>query len=277
MRIAEISVRERGAAALRAVLLPDWHKIRSLPVTNEFEHLRVVLVAARNPLNIGAAARAMSNFGFLHLRVVNPYEVAFREARSAVGAAALLAGAEEYQSVAQAVADCALVVGTTAAGKRELQHPLRRLENGARLIRRQVRSGRVAVLFGSEKVGLSNNDLSHCHWLMRIPTREDHGSMNLGQAVAVCLYELVRDAKTARSPEKTELTAAGEIERITTVLFDVLRATRYWNPGATTPTEEKVRRLVRRLHLQAGDAEVLLGMLRQILWKLREGEKPSAS
>lgn len=72
----------------------------------ERDRLRVVLVATRNPLNLGAAARAMSNFGFLRLRVVNPYQVAFREARSATDAAPLLAQAEEYKSVAEAVADC---------------------------------------------------------------------------------------------------------------------------------------------------------------------------
>ena len=133
----------------------------------ELDRLRVVLVAPRNPLNIGAAARAMSNFGFPRLRVVNPYEVAFREARSAVGASALLAAAEEFKTVAEAVADCSLVVGTTAVARRELQHPLRRLEDGARLIRKQLASSRVALLFGSEKVGLRNEDLSQCHWLLR--------------------------------------------------------------------------------------------------------------
>jgi len=92
-------------------------------VKRDWDHLRVVLVEARNPLNIGAAARAMSNFGVRHLRVVNPYEVAFRQARSAVGAADLLATAEEYKSVAEAVADCRLVVGTTAVGHRDLHHP----------------------------------------------------------------------------------------------------------------------------------------------------------
>ncbi len=101
------------------------------------DRLCVVLVDARNPLNIGAAARAMSNFGFLRLRVVNPYDVAFREAKSAVGAASVLADAEEFKNVADAVADCTLVVGTTAVRHRELQHPLRRLEYGARLIRRE--------------------------------------------------------------------------------------------------------------------------------------------
>src|SRR5574341_605496 len=136
------------------------------------DRLRVVLVSPRNPLNIGAAARAMSNFGFTRLRLVNPYPVAFREARSAVGASAILEGAREFPTLAEAVADCALVVGTTALGHRELQHALRRLEYGARLIRKQLAAGPAALLFGSEKFGLSNDDLSHCHWLMRIPARE---------------------------------------------------------------------------------------------------------
>ena len=235
------------------------------------DNLCVVLVATRNPLNLGAAARAMSNFGVWQLRVVNPYELAFREARSAVGAAALLAGAEEYKSVADAVADCTLVVGTTAVRHRELQHPLRRLDSGARLIRRQLvggGEGRVALLFGSEKVGLSNQDLSHCDWLMHIPTREKHISMNLGQAVAVCLYELVREPRTVRQPETPKRATAGETERITAVLLEALRASGYVKPSAAASTAEKLRRLVRRLNLQATDAAVLLGMLRQIVWKL---------
>src|SRR5271167_3779196 len=149
----------------------------------------------------------MSNFGFRHLRVVNPYEPGYREARSAVGAADVLADAEQFPSVAEAVADCALVVGTTAVRHRELQHSLRRLEEGARLIRKHMASGRVALLFGSEKFGLSNEDLSHCHWLMRIPTREENISMNLGQAVAVCLYELIRDAKAVRAAAESKPSA----------------------------------------------------------------------
>src|SRR4029077_12778907 len=86
-------------------------------MTSDLDSLRVVLVATRNPLNIGAAARAMSNFGIERMRVVNPYDKAFREARSAVGAAGLLAKAEEYDDMAEAVADCRLVVGTTAVGR----------------------------------------------------------------------------------------------------------------------------------------------------------------
>ena len=212
----------------------------------------------------------MNNFGFQRLRVVNPYAVAFLEARSAVGASRLLARAEEHKSVAEAVADCALVVGTTAVGHRQLQHPLRRLEYGARLIRKQLASSRVALLFGSEKRGLSNHDLSYCHWLMRIPTREEHSSMNLGQAVAVCLYELVRE-KSARPSEKVQPATQGEMERITAMLFDALRASGYVKLGAAALPHEKLRRLVRRLRLQSGDTKVWLGMLRQIAWKLQSG------
>jgi TrmH family RNA methyltransferase len=235
----------------------------------EFDGLRVVLVAARNPLNIGAAARAMGNFGFSRLRVVNPYELAFREARSAVGASALLASAEEYQSVAEAVADCRLVVGTTAVGHRELQHALRRLEYGGRLIRKQLGSSPVALLFGSERFGLSNRDLSHCHWLIRIPTSEQHISMNLGQAVAVCLYELVRDARVAGVSEKATLATAGEVERITAILCDLLGDSVYMDPRRAVSTEERVRRMVHRLKLSARDAEGWLGILRQIAWTMR--------
>jgi len=246
-----------------------------LPAANEFDRLRVVLVSARNPLNIGAAARAMSNFGFPHLRVVNPYEAAFREARSAVGASALLASAEEYKTVADAVADCTLVVGTTAVRHRELQHPLRRLEYGARLIRKQLGLSRVALLFGSEKFGLSNAALSHCHWLMRIPTCEGNISMNLGQAVAVCLYELVRGGKAARQTEKVERATADDLERITTTLLNAMRSSGYLHRRPIADVEERMRRLVRRLNLPARDAVVWLGILRQIVWKLRL-EKPLA-
>src|SRR6266566_5730666 len=236
--------------------------------------LRLILVAPRNPLNIGAAARAMSNFGFFHLRVVNPYELAFREARSAVGAAPLLARAEEFKTLAEAVQDCTLVVGTTAVGQRQLQHPVRRLDQAAPLVRKHLAGSRVALLFGSEKRGLSNEDLSHCHWLLRIPTREEHRSMNLGQAVAVCLYELARNPQAAPHSEKPIAVTASDLERLTSLLLDALHASGYLKPRSAALTEEKIRRLVWRLHLSAPDAELCVGMLRQILWKLCSGPDP---
>jgi TrmH family RNA methyltransferase len=227
----------------------------------EAENLRVVLVAARNPLNIGAAARAMSNFGFLRLRVVNCYDVAFREARSAVGAPQLLKNAEEYSSVADAIADCALVVGTTAGGSRQLQQDLIRLDSGGGMIRARLLSERVALLFGSEKRGLSNEDLSYCHWLMRIPTRDAHSSMNLGQAVAVCLYELIRTESAAVAEQAEKRASGAALERMTRSLLDVLGESGYTKPGTEAATEEKARRLVRRMNLSEEDAELWTGML----------------
>jgi len=240
------------------------------------DNLRVVLVSTRNPLNIGAAARAMANFGFCRLRVVQPYDVAFREARSAVGAAPLLQAAEEFSSVAEAVADCRLVVGTTSVGHRQLQHTLRRLESGARLLEQALAEAPAALLFGSEKFGLSNDDLSHCHWLIRIHTADADLSMNLGQAVAVCLYELARDPQPTTPPDRRKRATSGEIEQITSMLLDALGRSGYVNPVTESSTDEKIRRLLRRLDIGAHDAPVLMGMLRQILWALSHEHPPSA-
>ena len=240
-----------------------------MPAVSQSDRLHVVLVATRNPLNIGAAARAMSNFGFSRLRLVTPFEPAFREARSAVGASQLLASAEVFENVAEAVADCTLVVGTTAVRHRDLHHPLRRLEGGARLWRKHLASSRMALLFGSEKRGLSNEDFSHCHWLVRIPTSDRNISMNLGQAVAVCLYEVIRLGKTAGRQEKQKAAKVGEVERITKVLLEALDASGYLSRRRVNDSEDRIRRLVRRLHLEGEDTDAWLGMLRQIVWKLR--------
>jgi TrmH family RNA methyltransferase len=214
----------------------------------------------------------MSNFGVRRLRVVNPYEVAFREARSAVGASEVLKNAEEYPTIADAVADCSLVVATTTLRNRERQHPMHRLEDGVCRILKALSSQPTAIIFGSEKVGLSNVDLSYCHWLMHIPTREEHPSMNLGQAVAVCLYEIARNEEVQASANKDQLAAAGELERLTETLLKTLHGSGYFEQSTAT-NELKIRRLVRRLNLHADDAELMLGMLRQILWKIGPTEK----
>lgn len=234
----------------------------------------VVLVRPRNPLNIGAAARAMSNFGAHRLRLVNPYAPGFREARSAVGASELLENAEEYKAVAEAVADCALVVGTTAVRNRVLQQPVRRLdEHPGTAIRRQLQTERVALLFGSEKIGLTNKDLSHCHWLLNIPTKEQNISMNLGQAVAVCLYELARGPSLPSAVKDFEPATAGQTEQITEGLLESLRISGYVKPGTEVMFEKKARGLILRCKLEAYDAKLLLGMVRQIVWKLRQAIK----
>jgi TrmH family RNA methyltransferase len=231
----------------------------------------VVLVEPRNPLNIGAVARAMSNFGFSKLHLVNPYTVAFREARSAVRSHYILEQAECFSSVAEAIAGSALVVGTTAVGHRDLHVPLYRLEAAGQIIRQELLAARVALLFGSEKFGLSNEHMSHCHWLLRIPTRIEHGSMNLGQAVAICLYELRREtaAEAQRFPVPAPLSAEDN-ERFTALLLEALTRSGYVQPITAGSTELKLRRLVRRLGMPSSDSETWFGILRQILWKLKQ-------
>lgn len=230
----------------------------------------MVLISTRNPLNIGAVARAMSNFGFHRLRVVHPYDTAFREARSAVGAPDLLRDAEEFPSVAEAVADCSLVIGTTAIGTRRPEIPAYRLENGSWPLREHLLSGRVALLFGSEKRGLSKDDLNHCHWLMRIPTREGHISMNLGQAAAVCLYELIRSEVAPEASVTPPAATSDQLERMTRALLDALASGGYIKPGAEAATEAKTRRMIRRLNLAPEDAETWTGMFAKILFRLRQ-------
>jgi TrmH family RNA methyltransferase len=240
----------------------------------------VVLVRARNPNNIGAVARAMHDFGFRHLRVVNEYVVPFESARSAVDASEVMAGAVAFSCVADAVADCTLVVGTTAVGERALQHPLHVLPEASGMIGEALagEGGRIALLFGSEKTGLSNDELSHCHWLLTIPMEQHeevrHPSMNLGQAVAVCLYELVRSARGGTVPASREKAAAaesGETERLTALLTEVLEESGYTKRHPANCGEGQIRRLVLRTGFAVNDLPVWMGVLRQVLWRIRRG------
>jgi TrmH family RNA methyltransferase len=239
----------------------------------QLDRVVVVLVRARDPNNIGAVARAMHDFGFRHLRVVNDYAVPFHSAKSAVDASSVLEAAIEAATVAEAVADCTLVIGTTAVGERDLDHPLHELPHAATLIRAEIAKteGRVALLFGSEKTGLSNDELSHCNWLMTIPMHQRadirHPSMNLGQAAAVCLFELVRDAEASPAEAPTH-TSAGDLERLTALLTEVLDRTGYIRRHPANCDPAQIRRLTRRMGLEPSDAPVWMGVLRQILWKL---------
>jgi TrmH family RNA methyltransferase len=233
--------------------------------------LCVVLVRARNPNNIGAVARAMHGFGFSDLRLVNEYSVGLEKARSAVDASAILAGAREFASVADAVADCNLVVGTTAVGKRKQEHPLYTLAEGGGLLRSAL-THRVALLFGSEKTGLSNEALSHCHWLMTIPMHQTpglrHASMNLGQAAAVCLYELIRQSNAPSLNQAQTAASAEDLERVTELLGEVLAGIGYARRRPASAERTEVRRMVRRMHLNQSDARRWIGVLRQLIWKM---------
>jgi len=234
----------------------------------------VVLVRARNPSNIGAVARAMHDFGASHLRIVNEYAVPFEEARAAVDAAAVLSSAKAFTSLAEAVADCTLVVGTTAVGERALEHPLHALPEASEAIHAELASkeARVALVFGSEKTGLSNEELSLCNWLLTIPMQQHedlrHPSMNLGQAAAVCLYELVRRPGVHAGTGVREAARASEVERLIALFRETLEAAGYTRRHPSNSSEAQIRRLVLRMGLSAADAPVWMGIFRQILWKV---------
>jgi tRNA/rRNA methyltransferase len=176
--------------------------------------------------------------------------------------------ARVYESVAEAVDDCSLVVGLTAAQRRELQQPIAPLAAGIAPIREH--GGRVGLMFGSEKTGLSNEDMSYCHALMRIPTSPETPSMNLGQAVAVCLYELTRENEAPPRPMRPDAIHGSDAEQVTKMLLEVLERSGYTKRITAVSTEQKIRRWVRRTRLSRRDAPLLLGILRQVLWKLRE-------
>ena len=263
----------------------------------------VVLVRARNPSNIGASARAIHDLGFSHLRIVNEFPVPFQAAlateRAAVDASSVLESAREFPAVSDAVADCTLVFGTTAVGERVLEHPLQLLADAAQTIGTQLAAdpnARVAILFGSEKTGLSNDELSHCHALLTIPMnprapatdKARHLSMNLGQAVAVTLYALAATSENKPVPHSSQPhrdewdpvqthAPSGEIERLTTLLRALLETSGYTRRHPANAREPIIRRLVRRMALNPADAQVWTGILRQFQHALAGGTSETQS
>ena len=251
------------------------------------DRLSVVLVSPRNPLNIGAAARAMANFGFSRLAVVAPYEphwreaksdAHWREARSAVGASDLLQNARSTKTLAEAVANCTLVVGTASIDRRKPEQPLIPLPEFAPLIQKELaRGGRVGLVFGSEKRGLSREDLAHCHVLTVIPTDPQQPSMNLGQAVAVCLYEIASRINetplpgTNQGPAEDAVPASTrDLDLLAGVVEETMLAAKYSPAAMRKANRHDLDLLLRRLTLTRDDTRRVLGFFRRILWRLKQ-------
>ena len=247
----------------------------------------------------------MANFGFSRLSVVAPFAPTWREARSAVGAPELLVNAVESATLAEAVADATLVAGTGTLTWRKPEQRVVPLPELAPLIARELgRGGRVALVFGPEKHGLTREDLSFCHLLVEIPTDLRQPSMNLGQAVAVCLYELAARCMVADSageladagPESSKFPAGAKahadfeactarlkscpdtklpvatserLDLLAGVVEETMQAAGY-SPRAMQPANRRdLRLLLRRLTLSARDTRRILGLFRRILWRLK--------
>jgi TrmH family RNA methyltransferase len=235
---------------------------------------RIVLVRPRNPLNIGAAARAMANFGFRDLVAVEPFAPSWQETRSAVGAEDVVLSARAVDGLLDAIGDATLVIGTTAGARRTLdREPILLQELPAWLAQNAGKRSRAALLFGSEKHGLTNDDFSHCHAIVRIPTSLETPSMNLGQAVAVCCYELARAQAVAARPPASRVylsdpANARSVEHVFERAARVLDETGYLKPKSRAATLLKLRRLLLGLRLSNNDVKILGGVLAQIEWKL---------
>jgi tRNA/rRNA methyltransferase len=261
------------------------------------DRTEIVLVSPRNPLNIGAVARAMANFGFTRLTVAAPYAPHWREARSAIGAPDLLQNAHEAASLATAVADCTFVAGTgTLTHRKPEQMVLSLPEFGPILANQLDRGGRVALVFGPEKHGLTRDDLSYCHTLVEIPTDPRQPSMNLGQAAAVCLYELARGVTAGStgfrglppfrqeqgermrhggseahlSAQVEELAAtSSSLDRLAGLIEETMIAAGY-SPRAMQPANRHdLRMLLRRLGPSVLDTRRMLGLFHRILYRMQ--------
>lgn len=239
------------------------------------DRFEIVLVSPRNPLNIGAVARAMANFGFVHLSVVAPFEPHWREAKSAVGASKVLQNAKRAERLVEALADCAFVVGTGSLGRRKPEQPVVPLPELAALIQKQMGHGeRIALVFGSEKRGLSRDDLAHCHVVTAIPTDPLQPSMNLGQAVAVCLYEITtrmgESAQAATWGQEAPVPATtSELELLASVIEETMYAAKYSPAAMRQANRHDLDLLLRRIALTDRDAARILGFFRRMLWQLK--------
>jgi tRNA/rRNA methyltransferase len=230
-----------------------------------------VLVRPRDPNNIGAAARAMKNFGFRDLAVVTPHAPVWNEVVSAVNAVDVLTNARVCDSLAEAIAECTLVIGTKDRTAVEWKQTLFTPRDLHEKLQRD--NHRFALVFGPEKHGLTNADLALCHQTMSIPTQPNCPSMNLGQAVAVCCYELVREAmlQTVRNipaEKSNELATAGEIEQTLQMMVDALDKAEFLLPGNETAIRNKLRQSLLRFALTNREIRLLCGALRQINAKL---------
>ena len=239
------------------------------------DRLEVVLVSPRNPLNIGAVARAMANFGFSRLTVVAPYAPHWREAKSAVGAPHLLTAAREFPTLAEALADCTFVAGTGTLTHRKPEQPVVPLPAFAPLLETELArdNGRIALVFGPEKHGLTRDHLAFCHVLVEIPTDPRQPSMNLGQAVAVCLYELARpapvpalDSEPQQAPHPAATSA--QLDRLADLVEQTMAAARYSPRSMQQANRHHLRLLLHRLALSPSDLRRVLGLFRRILWRI---------
>ena len=223
--------------------------------------IRIVLVEPQHPGNIGAAARAMKTMGLRELALVRPEKFPHKDASDmAVGAADLLEGAGVYSNLQTAIADCGYVVGASARLRSLAHNTLTPRELGPKLAGEI--GGRIALLFGNERVGLSNDDLEACHALVSVPADPEFRVLNLAMAVQIIAYEL-RQAALPELPNKPEHLPVdqNEMELFFQHLERVLVEVKFLNPEHPRQLMRRLRRLYGRAAPDENEMNILRGIL----------------
>ncbi len=226
--------------------------------------IRIVLIETSHPGNIGATARAMKNMGFYELVLVAPKQFPHAEATArAAGADDVLARAKVVETMAEAVADCHLVIGASAR-RRAIQWPLWTPRESAQQIWQAPRSHKCAIVFGRERSGLSNQEMDLCQVGLHIPCNPDYGSLNLAAAVQIVVYELhqasVRESEAM--PEGEILANHDQLESFYQHLQQTLYAIGFLHSSKQAPSiMRRLRRLFGRTRLEKKEVDILRGIL----------------
>ena len=213
----------------------------------------VVLVRPRDPNNIGAAARAMANFGLSDLRVVEPYEPSWQTAVvSAVCAEDILQKAKLFHSLPEALADCKLTIATTALKNRRLNETIVLLPDFPKWLEQQP-EGKTALVFGNEKTGLSNEDIELCTAAMHIPTTAKQPSINLAQAVILTCYELARGHVPARGKSALKAATFEQTELVVNEIDKLMQTVDFRQDYTATQRKTLIRKFFQRGALSKDD------------------------
>lgn len=246
-----------------------------MSISERQANIRIVLVNTTHPGNIGGAARAMKNMGLAELYLVQPREYpAPRAVWRAAGARDVLAGATIVESVDEAIADCALVVGTSAR-ERRIPWPMLNPRECGEKIYSEAAAHKTALLFGREDRGLTNDELQKCHYHMHIPSNPDYSSLNLATAVQVLAYE-IRMASLADEqgnlPSLSEWdqppVTAGDLEFFHEHLATTMAELQFYDPENPKQLLTRMRRLFNRVRMDQMEVSILRGLLSAVQRKI---------
>jgi tRNA (cytidine32/uridine32-2'-O)-methyltransferase len=237
---------------------------------NLFPNLSIVLIETSHPGNIGAAARAMKNMGVTNLTLVNPKDFPSDKAKyRAVSAEDVVANATVVPDVEAAIADCELVIGTSARDRRIPWPLLDPKECGEMIVKEQLAGRKVAIMFGREDRGLKNEELQKCHYHVNIPTGEAYSSLNLAMAVQVITYEILqaslKEAGQVNEPAwDVPFANSSDMEHLFTHLEETLIEVNFHDPDNPRQLMTRLRRLFNRIRPDQMEINILRGFLTAI-------------